>query len=157
MSNINHYLLGSFLYTMRYVMFAVFIACILPVFLVNAMKQPGEEEIIGMTDLASCITAKHVKMFGSDGCGHCLHQKSLFGGDSFAKIDYTDCYKGDEQKERCQKNEVKGFPTWIKFDGGGREVERITGSRTLKQLAEFSNCVKMLTPEERGAPEASEH
>lgn len=129
---------------MRYVLLSVFIACLLPIFVAGSYQEPPPQEVV--LDLASCITSKHIKMFGSDGCGHCQHQKSLFG-ESFEQIDYVDCYKTEEGKKSCEDHEIMNFPTWVKFDEQGKEVERVKGVQSLVKMGTFSGC-KMENPKE---------
>jgi len=140
--------IGSFVYTMRYVLAAVVVACIIPVVVINAFSVPDP---VMTHDLASCLTSKHVRMYGSDGCGHCMYQKGLFG-ESFAGIDYVDCTKNNENEKECERHEIIGFPTWIKFDGDGddaQEVEKARpGAMSLSELANFADCVIASAPPE---------
>jgi len=132
---------SSFLYNMRYILLGVFVACIVPVFIFGALKQPDEATILSVTDFAVCVTSKHIKMYGSDGCGHCQHQKSLFGKEAFAYIDYVDCSK-PENGEECKNNNIGVYPTWIKFHlNGVEEVERVKGVQSLDSMEKWSGCV----------------
>lgn len=63
--------------------------------------------------LAQCLTEKNITMFGTETCTHCQKQKSLFG-DSFAKVQYVDCYK---DTLLCQTKGIMAFPTRQKEDG----------------------------------------
>jgi len=47
--------LDSFIFNMRYLIFTVFLLCITPVFVINAIHQP-DPQIVG--DLATCLTSK---------------------------------------------------------------------------------------------------
>jgi len=137
----------SFIYNMRYVLLSVFIACLLPIFVAGSYQERPPAEVV--LDLASCITSKHIKMFGSDGCGHCQHQKSLFG-ESFTQIEYIDCYKGEEGKKSCEDNDIESFPTWVKFDEHGKEVDRVKGVQSLEKMETFSGCKMPEIPKEEG-------
>jgi len=141
--------IGSFIYNMRYVLVSVFVACMIPIIVAGTYVEPPAPEVV--LDLASCITSKHIKMYGSDGCGHCQHQKKIFG-ESFAQIEYVDCYNTKEGKKACEDNEIHNFPTWVKFDESGNEVERAKGVQTLEKMEAFSGC-KMPEKTTEGEPE----
>lgn len=84
--------------------------------------------------LAQCLTAKNVKMYGSDTCPHCKNQKEAFEG-SFEFINYVEC---NRQPDECQKAGVRAYPTW---EIGGNKIE---GEQSLSKLAELAGC--SLTP-----------
>ncbi len=42
--------------------------------------------------LAQCLTARELKMYGTNHCSHCISQKGLFGN-SFGLISFVDCEK----------------------------------------------------------------
>lgn len=146
--------IGSFIYNMRYVLVSVFIACMLPIFVAGTYVEPPAQELV--LDLASCVTSKHIKMFGADSCGHCQHQKKIFG-ESFAQIEYIDCYKTEEGKKACKDHEIQNFPTWVKFDASGNEVERVKGVQSLEKMEIFSGCkMPEKTNEEEGENQNSD-
>jgi hypothetical protein len=86
-------------------------------------------------DLARCLTARQVKMYGLYWCTHCADQKQMFGP-SFKYVNYIECGVKGAQKEapECVKANVKNFPTWD-FSG-----ERHEGVLQLKDIAERSGC-----------------
>ncbi len=90
--------------------------------------------------LAQCLTEKGVKMYGAFWCPHCTNQKKMFG-DSFKYITYVECAEGGEnaQPEACAKAGIESYPTWY-FPG----QDKLTGEKTVQQLAERSNCLEAL-------------
>lgn len=88
-------------------------------------------------DLAKCLAAKNVKMYGAYWCSHCQAQKKAFGN-SWQYIKYIECSLpgGKGQTEECNEAGIKGYPTWD-FDNG----ERLSGGVSLEQLGEKSGCL----------------
>jgi hypothetical protein len=99
---------ATFLYAMRYVLFTVFVLCVLPVFLFNARSPPPPVLEVGGQDyfakLATCLTENKIRMFGSDLCGRCKQQKKVFG-DAFEFVDYVDCHL-EEKAKTCEDNKI---------------------------------------------------
>lgn len=132
---------ATFLYGMKYVLLSVFVLCILPVFLFNLGGQVPANHILEtegddyFTKLATCITKNQIKMFGSDGCGNCKRQKSIFG-DAFGIINYIECGK---QPKDCESNNINSYPTWIQFSNG-EEITRHRGVMSAQQLEDYSGC-----------------
>lgn len=87
-------------------------------------------------DLAKCLAAKNVRMYGAYWCTHCQAQKKAFG-DSWQYIKYIECSLagGKGQTQECSEAGIKGYPTWD-FGKG----ERLSGEVSLEQLAEKSGC-----------------
>jgi hypothetical protein len=85
--------------------------------------------------LAKHLRKKGVKMYGAFWCGHCAHQKELFGQQAFSKIQYIECDpKGtNPQPQKCTQAGVKGFPTWQLPNG-----QTIPGQAALSDLAKVS-------------------
>jgi len=81
-------------------------------------------------EFAQCLTAKGIKMYGTNWCTYCKKQKELFGS-SFKYIDFVDC---DKNKQECLAAGVTGYPTW-KING-----ENYIGLQQLSRLAELSGC-----------------
>ncbi|MBD3361894.1 hypothetical protein GF358_03835 [Candidatus Woesearchaeota archaeon] len=79
---------------------------------------------------AQCLTEKGAKMYGTEWCGHCKNQKSMFG-EAFQYIDYTDC---DKDPDACQTAGVRGYPTW------DIKEELYPGTRELSKLAALTEC-----------------
>jgi len=148
---------GAFLYSLRHPILGIFVLCILPVFLFN-MRSPSAppftlshadqiqkgERTSGenyLTDLAQCIASRGIKMFGSDSCGNCRRQKSIFG-EAFHFIDYIDCSK-TEQRPKCDENKIGGYPTWIIYSptDSGVEQTRHPGVMQPKDLEKFADCI----------------
>ena len=82
------------------------------------------------TNLAGCLTEKGLVMYGTEWCGYCKKQKSLFG-DSFTDVNYVDCEK---DRSKCVEAGVQGFPTWV-INGQLRP-----GVHSLEELASLSGC-----------------
>ena len=82
-------------------------------------------------NLASCLTDKWFKMYGTERCGHCKKQKETIGAD-FASIDYIDC---DKDSAACTTAGIQWYPTWV--DGNG---QAFPGGKTLDQLKTLSGC-----------------
>lgn len=91
----------------------------------------AEVDVEQTTKLAECLTEKGVVMYGTEWCGHCKNQKSLFG-DAFAKVKYVDC---DAERQTCLDAGVRGFPTWI--DSAGNQFP---WTQQLAKLAEVGGC-----------------
>ncbi len=83
-----------------------------------------------VNDLARCLTANNVTMYGTEWCGHCKAQKKMFG-EGFVLVDYVDC---DEDRDKCTAAGVKGYPTWV-ING-----ENHPGQQPLEKLAFLSGC-----------------
>lgn len=79
---------------------------------------------------AKCLTENEVKMYGVEWCGYCRNQKTLFE-DSFKHVDYIDC---DKNKDTCQAEGIKAYPTW-EING-----QRYTGVQSIEKLSEISGC-----------------
>jgi len=87
-------------------------------------------------DLAKCLAAKNVRMYGAYWCVHCQTQKKAFGN-SWQYIEYIECSLpgGKGQTEECNEAGIKGYPTWDLGKG-----ERLSGEVSIEQLAEKSGC-----------------
>lgn len=91
-----------------------------------------------LDNLAGCLTSNGVTMYGSRKCSHCVSQKAMFG-EAFSKITFVEC--GDEKgKEKCEKANIKGYPTWLLENGERRE-----GTVSMPELAKFGGCNKVFT------------
>ena len=92
--------------------------------------QPGKYD-----DFAKCLTENNVKEYGAFWCPKCAEQKKLFGK-SFKYVTYIECdARGDNaQPELCQRNGIRGYPTWQIGN------EFIQGVQTLETLSELTNC-----------------
>lgn len=70
--------------------------------------------------LVELLVRKGVLFYGAWWCGHCAHQKSLFGAEAASKLPYVECDKDDPGRQRCQTAKVRAFPTWD-YNGERRE------------------------------------
>jgi hypothetical protein len=107
----------------------------------------SEEQI---DELAKCLTANEVVMYGAFWCPHCANTKKKFGT-SFGHINYIECdprCKPDKngklipackghlgQPELCLEREIEGYDTWTFPDG-----TRLIGEPSLESLDENSGC-----------------
>ena len=48
----------------------------------------------------------------------------------------------DTRKDLTEKHLVKGYPTGILFDAGGKEIARYTGYQSVKETAAFFQKAK---------------
>lgn len=85
-----------------------------------------------LDDLAICLTANNIKMYGTEWCGYCKKQKEIFG-DSFQYVDYVDC---DKNKEICTAERISGYPTWKTSEG-----QAYPGVQSLEKLSQISGCM----------------
>ncbi len=90
-----------------------------------------EEVIDKKTELAKCLTANAVKMYGSTTCSASLTQKNMFG-DAVEFLNIVEC--DQEGKQECEDMAIKATPTWV--------VNNIkyTGVLSLEGLAELAGC-----------------
>lgn len=88
-------------------------------------------------NLAKCLAAKNVRMYGAYWCVHCQNIKKAFGS-SWQYIKYIECSLpgGKGQMQACNEAGIKGYPTWD-FGNG----ERLSGEASLEQLGEKSGCL----------------
>ena len=100
-------------------------------------KKPG-----GHDKLAQCIKDSGAKFYGAFWCPHCQATKALFGK-SAKLLPYIECSDTNQkQLPICNTAEIKGYPTWIFSDG-----TRVSGEKTLDELAEKTNCQAQLAEE----------
>lgn len=85
---------------------------------------------------AQCLKGKGAIFYGAFWCSHCQSQKALFG-DSQKYISYVECSTpdGKKQVEECNKEGIKGYPTW-KFSDGSI----VEGELSLQELSEKTSC-----------------
>ena len=70
--------------------------------------------------LVEILRSKGVIFYGAWWCGHCSHQKSLFGAEAAIKLPYVECDQDDPGRRRCQTAKIRAFPTWD-YQGERRE------------------------------------
>ncbi len=86
-------------------------------------------------DLAQCLTAHGVIMYGASWCTHCQAQKKMFGP-SFEYVTFIDC---DKDAADCNAAGITGYPTWVI---NGTKYE---GEQNFYTLAKNSGCIENLT------------
>lgn len=96
----------------------------------NGVK-PGPPVEGGSRNLAKCLADKGVKYYGSSTCPKCAQQTSMFGNNK-GDLPYVECSANPSE---CQKQNVKGYPTW-KFSDG----TELMGVRSLKELQQKAGC-----------------
>jgi len=79
--------------------------------------------------LVEILRRKGVVFYGAWWCGHCTHQKSLFGAEAASKLPYVECDKDDPGRLRCQTAKIRAFPTW---DYRGERREGVLAIEELK-------------------------
>ncbi len=94
-------------------------------------RQPGK-----LDSFAQCLADKGAVFYGAWWCPHCQNTKRMFGK-SARLLPYVECATADGQSQlqQCKDKEITNYPTW-EFTSG----ERLTGERTLQELAERTAC-----------------
>ncbi len=87
-------------------------------------------------NFTQCLADSGTIFYGAFWCPHCQSQKELFG-DSDDLLPYVECDANgkDANPAACTAAGVKTYPTWVFPDGN---IE--TGTKSLKQLGEWSSC-----------------
>ncbi len=83
-------------------------------------------------DFAKCLASKNIIMYGAAWCAHCQSEKAAFEG-SFKYVPYVEC---PDEPQKCLKNSITGYPTWIFPDG-----KKLMGEQGLEKLSQKSGCV----------------
>ena len=82
----------------------------------QALAQTGGTDLSASSPsqlaLVEILRSKGVIFYGAWWCGHCSHQKSLFGAEAASKLPYVECDKDDPGRRRCQTAKIRAFPTW---------------------------------------------
>lgn len=138
---------------------AAAVVVLLPIVIFNLPARHPSYLKADLDALASCMSKRNVKMYGSNSCGHCIAQKGLFG-ESFSKIAFINCevvipppQKKEETREFvfgslvsktlpkedkvCDAAKIPGYPTWVKADDFASSLK---GMRSLKELAAWADC-----------------
>jgi len=85
---------------------------------------------------AQCLKDKGAVFYGAFWCPHCQRTKAMFGS-AASLLPYTECSTpdGKAQLQVCIDKKIESYPTWEFADGS-----RLTGERTLQELAEKTSC-----------------
>lgn len=67
------------------------------------------QSVDGADEVATCLSEKWAKMYGTEWCGYCKKQKEAFGS-AFSSVAYIDC---DENPSACAWAGVEWFPTRV--------------------------------------------
>ncbi|MBI4080021.1 hypothetical protein HY414_02230 [Candidatus Kaiserbacteria bacterium] len=97
------------------------------------LLKPASRDLDSFTQ---CLKDKGAVFYGAFWCPHCQNTKRLFGS-SEKLLPYVECStpNGKAQLQVCIDKEIKNYPTWEFADGS-----RLTGERTLEELAEKTGC-----------------
>ncbi|TAE56344.1 MAG: hypothetical protein EAZ87_18525 [Nostocales cyanobacterium] len=102
----------------------------------KAEKAPPIKNTSGEAEIALAKHLKNIKakMYGAYWCGHCKHQKELFGKQAWPTITYIECDpKGTNPRpDLCEKAKIQGYPTW-EING-----KLYPGRQSLENLAKIS-------------------
>ena len=100
----------------------------------SVFVKSGPGNLDGFTQ---CLKDNGAVFYGAFWCPHCQRTKALFGS-SARLLPYVECSTpdGQGQLQVCKDKEIQSYPTWIFAD-----ESRLTGERTLKELAEKTACV----------------
>jgi hypothetical protein len=96
----------------------------------NTIPNMPAENLEGLDAFAQCLTENNAVFYGTEWCGYCGQQKSLFG-DSMKFVNYVDC---DKDKNTCTAEGIRGYPTW-KVNG-----DPLVGVQSLQILASKTGC-----------------
>lgn len=90
---------------------------------------------VSLEGLAKCLKEKGAKFYGAFWCGWCIRQKELFG-EAAKYLPYVECSDKETNQitPECEKAGITGFPTWEINE------EKITGFKSLEELAKLSGC-----------------
>ncbi len=97
--------------------------------------------------LAQCLTNKGVVFYGAFWCPHCQATKKLFG-DAVSKLPYVECSTPDAQgvTQICKDQGIESYPTWVFPESTTSSSTRLTGERTLEELASQAGCPLLPNP-----------
>jgi uncharacterized membrane protein len=104
---------------------------------IKSVSTPAEIE------LATHLTQKGAKMYGSYQCSHCQEQKQLFGKKAWEKVTYIECAADaikNPQPNLCQAAGITGYPTWSidgKLDPGVKRLAKLGSMTGYKGSTEF--------------------
>jgi hypothetical protein len=95
------------------------------------VEKPVVNNVSATEALAKCLTAKWIKMYGTETCPYCLQQKDMFWGD-FKHITYINC---GETPAICGQANIQWVPAWELADGSQK-----AGLQSLENLAALAGC-----------------
>jgi len=86
--------------------------------------------------LVEHLRRQGVLFYGAWWCPACFKQKNLFGQQAGNKLPYVECEKTEEQRQRCEKDGISAYPTWVHGD------QRLEGVQNLERLGQWSGFSK---------------
>jgi len=89
-----------------------------------------DNDLSDLDKFAKCLTEKGATVYVSQYCGHCQHQKEMFG-DSLKFVNSVEC---TENQQLCQEKGIRGVPSWI-INGAKYE-----GVQSFERLSELTGC-----------------
>jgi len=92
--------------------------------------ESDESDLSDLDKFAKCLTENGATIYVSKYCGHCEHQKEMFG-ESFEYVNSVEC---TENQELCQQMGIEGVPTWI-ING-----KSYTGVQSFETLSSLTGC-----------------
>lgn len=115
----------------------------------SATAAPGQEAVTTPTlgpamhpssaeqlALVEHLRRQGVLFYGAWWCPACFKQKNLFGQQAGNKLPYVECEKTEEQRQRCEKDGISAYPTWVHGD------QRLEGVQNLERLGQWSGFSK---------------
>jgi hypothetical protein len=99
----------------------------------GAAMEPSTAEQLALVEH---LKRSGVLFYGAWWCPACFKQKNLFGQQAGNQLPYVECEKTESQRERCQRDRIEAYPTWVK---GG---DRLEGVQTLDKLGQWSGFQK---------------
>ncbi|MFC1722811.1 hypothetical protein ACFL0V_01600 [Nanoarchaeota archaeon] len=89
-----------------------------------------------LDDFAKCVTESGMTLYGTYWCPHCQNVKKSFGSSiQFINVIECDANGPDGNPEKCEKDGVQAYPTFIFGDG-----LRVEGELTLELIADKTGC-----------------
>lgn len=117
---------------------AIIVGALVGIFYItdNSGSGAASEDANGLTALATCLSERGAKFYGSFACSHCQAQKKDFG-DAAKSLPYVECTTPDGrgQTQACADAQIVAYPTWVFGDG-----QRVEGRVALASLAEATGC-----------------
>ncbi|MEB3243668.1 MAG: hypothetical protein VKO44_08530 [Cyanobacteriota bacterium] len=95
----------------------------------GAALEPSNAEQVA---LAQHLRRVGARFYGAWWCPACFKQKNLFGQQAGNQLPYVECEKTESQRERCSRDQIGAYPTWVL---GSRRLE---GVQSLEELGQWS-------------------
>jgi len=86
---------------------------------------------VNIEEFARCLTQQGMRMYGTNTCGSCRYQMTMFGA-AFLHINFVDCSK---EPQTCNSEGITGYPTWRDSRGN-----KYPGAQSFDSLSQISGC-----------------